>query len=246
MKIYRYDLRNSARYRVATGETTAVQGAAADSDNPFWVRSSVESPLQRLLHISGNGTRHEQNVSVPWRSNESQAKLLDVIERVTQCMNFKLAPVAGTGIDLADGETAPQTLACHAAKISGELFEHRVTNGWGALGERRSNQTLKEQHSHYELPLDIMARVGAIERLVAQWKVGNDISFDGGFQKWPLKPGWVTNVTAGDRTAPRDAQPHQYVTAKSLDQRHAFACFANVRQGYPQRSDGQRIEDLLN
>jgi hypothetical protein len=43
-----------------------------------------------------------------------------------------------------------------------------------------------------------MPRIGAVERLVAEREVGNDVAFDRDLQQRPLKPGRIAQMAAGD------------------------------------------------
>src|ERR1700722_4492669 len=56
----------------------------------------------------------------------------------------------------------------------------------------------------------IVPRIGAVERLVAEREVGDDVLFDRGFEQRPLEPGCVAHVTARDAAA-GDAQPDQEI-----------------------------------
>ena len=53
--------------------------------------------------------------------------------------------------------------------------------------------------------LEIVPRIRAVERFVAQREVGDDVAFDGGFEQRPLKPGWIAQVAARDLAARRSA-----------------------------------------
>ena len=41
-----------------------------------------------------------------WGSDETQPETFEIVERITERVDFKLAAVAGTGIDRADGKAA--------------------------------------------------------------------------------------------------------------------------------------------
>src|SRR5258708_33578996 len=97
----------------------------------------------------------------------------------------------------------------------------------GIVGRRRllrewpAKQAFKKQLAHLVLSLEILARIGAVERLVAERKVRNDIALDGSFKERPLKPRRVAHVASFDPTIPQP-EPNQDVAAKPLDDRHAF------------------------
>src|SRR5258708_15394135 len=69
----------------------------------------------------------------------------------------------------------------------------------------------------------IVARVGAVERLVAEREVGNEVAFAGGLRQRPLEPARVPRVDAAEPAVRRDAHAHEDVAAKGLDQRRALA-----------------------
>jgi len=49
-----------------------------------------------------------QHVGVARRCDETQAEAFEIVERVAERMQLELAAVAGAGIDMADGERAPE------------------------------------------------------------------------------------------------------------------------------------------
>jgi hypothetical protein len=59
------------------------------------------------LHIPGDRTGDQQNVSVTRRSDEPEAESLDIVERIGEGMNFELAGVAGAGVDMPDRQASP-------------------------------------------------------------------------------------------------------------------------------------------
>ena len=77
--------------------------------------------------------------------------------------------------------------------------------------------------------LEIVARIGAVERFVAEREVGDDVAFDRGLEQRPLEPGRVAQMAARDRAVGAEAQPDQHVAAEAFDQRQAFADFAGGR-----------------
>ena len=46
--------------------------------------------------------------------------------------------------------------------------------------------------------LQIVSRIRAVERFVAEWKIGDDVALDGGLKERPLKPRWIAKVAARD------------------------------------------------
>src|SRR6185295_9577280 len=69
--------------------------------------------------------------------------------------------------------------------------------------------------------LKVVPRIGAVERLVAERAVGDDVALDRGLQQRPLEPGRIAQMAARDPAAV-EPQPDQDVAAESLVQPQAF------------------------
>src|SRR5438552_9749892 len=93
--------------------------------------------------------------------------------------------------------------------------------------------------------LEIVARIGTVERLVAEWNVRDDVVLDHGFQQRPLKPGRIAHVASFDQ-AVAQAQPDQNVAAESLHDRHALAHFPSKWDFFAYRAFGKPAQDLLD
>ena len=62
-----------------------------------------------------------------WRGEATNAvRLFEIVERVIERMNFQLAAVARSGVDLADRKAAAETAPCGAIDASSEFRERRV------------------------------------------------------------------------------------------------------------------------
>src|SRR3981081_2906171 len=92
---------------------------------------------------------------------------------------------------------------------------------------------------------EILARVGAVERLVAEREIRNDIVFDDSLEQRPLEPRWVAQAASLD-PAILQANPNQNVAAKSLDDGHAFAGFAKLLHLSPQWAFRKPVQDLID
>ena len=102
---------NAADDGIAAGEDAAIDGAVADRDHPFRIGRRAIGPLQRLAHVLGHRAGHQQHVGVTRRGDEAQAEALEIVEGVVERVDFKLAAVAGAGVDLADREAAAEPAA---------------------------------------------------------------------------------------------------------------------------------------
>src|SRR6185503_3943746 len=91
--------------------------------------------------------------------------------------------------------------------------------------------------------LQVVPGIGAVERLVAEREVGDDVAFDGCFEQRPLKPGWIAQVAARD-AQPVESKPHQDVAAKPLSQPQSFAAADLKRdRDRPGRQPGKYLLD---
>jgi len=104
MEINGHDVSYAAGHSVAACKNSTVHGAGTDSDHPFRIGGRVIGAQQRLAHILGYGAGYHQHIGMAWRSNKAQAKALEIVKRIIERMDFQLATIAGTGIDLANGQ----------------------------------------------------------------------------------------------------------------------------------------------
>ena len=177
MESYGDHLRNTTNNCVTAREAAAIPGATTEGDDPFRARRRMIRALQRLAHILGHRTGNKQHIGVPRRGDEANAKSLEVVERIVEGVDFELAAVAGSGVDLANCQAAAQASARGAIEASCELIHCSVAQRWRRLGERRAKHTLEKQFAH----LEIVARIGTVERFIAERKIRDDVALDRGF-----------------------------------------------------------------
>jgi len=100
-----------------------------------------------------------------------------------------------------------------------------------------------------------VARVGTVERLVAEREVGDDVSLDGGLEERPLEPAGVAGMHPGQPAVLAESHAHEHVATERLDQRRAFACPEQRRyaQDRPRRQpveqpvdDSEAFDDLVH
>ncbi len=82
------------------------------------------------------------------RGDEAQAEALDVVECIAQRMDFELATVAGSGVDLADREAATELLPGDAPQPASKIRDHRQIRIGPRLGERQSDQAFEQELAH--------------------------------------------------------------------------------------------------
>ena len=126
VQIDRHDLVDAADDRIAAGEDAAIRRAVADRDHPFRIGRRRVGALQRLAHVLGDRTGHQQHVGMARRSDEAQAEALEIVEGVLQRVDLQLAAVARAGIDLADRERAAEPALGRKIDAAGKLGERGV------------------------------------------------------------------------------------------------------------------------
>ena len=102
MEVDRDDFGDAPNDRVAAGETSSIPGAISDRDHPFGIGGRVIGALQCFAHVFCNGTGHHQNIGMARRGDKPQAETFDVVVGVVKPVNFELASIARSGVDLAD------------------------------------------------------------------------------------------------------------------------------------------------
>ena len=119
------DLGDASDHRVAAGETAAIPGAISDRDDPFRIGGRMIGALQRVAHVLGHRTGHHQHIGMARRGDEAQAEALDVVIGVVERVDFELASIAGSGVDLADREAAAEPPPRGVADGGGEFGSPR-------------------------------------------------------------------------------------------------------------------------
>src|SRR5215813_3087974 len=71
----------------------------------------------------------------------------------------------------------------------------------------------------------IMPRIGAVERLVAEREVGDDIAFDHHFQQRPLEPRRIAQMATRHAFA-IEAHPGEHIATKRFGETETLAAFA--------------------
>ena len=143
LEIHRDGIGHAAHHGIAARKNTAVYCAAADRHHPLRIGGGVVSPQQRLTHVFRHRSRHHEHIGMARRGDEAQAEPFEVIERVCQSVDFELAAVAGTGIDLADRQRAAKAGARCPVDVSGQLGECGFAGCGRRLGERPLDQAFQ-------------------------------------------------------------------------------------------------------
>jgi hypothetical protein len=77
------------------------------------------------------------------RGDEAQPEALEIVEGVVERVNFKLAAVAGAGVDFADGEAAAKSAPRGAIKTCREFGKRRVVGSRRLFGQRAACEPLR-------------------------------------------------------------------------------------------------------
>src|SRR5262249_53504038 len=115
----------------------------------------------------------------------------------------------------------------------------------GAASVSGGASRLSNRMRRISFVLKVVTGIGAVERFVAEGKIGDDVALDGGFQERPLEPGRVAQMTAPHATI-LQANPGQHVTAEAFDKPQAFS---RSRRGIDlgeEGAGGQVPNDLLD
>ena len=93
--------------------------------------------------------------------------------------------------------------------------------------------------------LKVVTGIGAIERFVAQGKIGDDVALDHRLQQRPLKPGRIAQMAAR-YTIPIEPDPHKDIAAEALDEPQTFPHSRSRMQRLQNRTFRQTLQDLLD
>jgi len=96
--------------RVVTSENPSANATCSNRHNHFGVRRGAISLRERQFHVSGDGSRHQEHIGVPRRSNKMNTQPFYVVDGIVQSRNLNLAAIAGAGVHFADGNRSPQNL----------------------------------------------------------------------------------------------------------------------------------------
>ena len=104
----------------AIEDPTIVRAITERDDEPRFGHR-VQRLSQRISHVLGDRSGHQEGVGVTRRRNESHAKSLRVIDRCEGGRDFKLTAIARAGVDVSH-------------------LQRSVKTHWGVLQRRRVAQ----------------------------------------------------------------------------------------------------------
>ena len=131
LNIHGDDRGNRSGTGIASSKYPTVRRAIAHSHDPFRIWRGVISALQGLTHILCHRPRHEQYIGMARRRHKAQAKPLEIVERIAECMNLKFAAIARAGVYLADGEGTPQSPPGNTLKCLADFRKRGLTSRYG-------------------------------------------------------------------------------------------------------------------
>src|SRR5215510_16589604 len=91
----------------------------------------------------------------------------------------------------------------------------------------------------------MMARIGAVERLVAEREVGDDVAFDHDLQQRPLKPRRIAQMAARHALT-IEAHPDEHIATERFGETETFAAFAGAFHVHLDRALRQPLDHLLD
>ena len=133
---------------VAAGENAAVGRAMPDRDHPFGIRRGVVGAFERLPHVARDRPGDEQHVGMTGRRDEAQAEALKIVEGVVECVDFKLAAVAGAGIDLADCQAAAEPAPRRALDARRQFGKRGAIRCRRRFGQRPAGEAFQQCSAH--------------------------------------------------------------------------------------------------
>jgi hypothetical protein len=87
--------------------------------------------------------------------------------------------------------------------------------------------------------------LSAVERFVAEGKIGDDVALDHRLQQRPLKPGRIAHMAAR-YTITIEPDPDQDIAAEALDDPQTFPHSRSRMQWLQNRTFRQTLQDLLD
>lgn len=141
-------LGNSAQGSIALAEDASRAAAISYGNHDLRRRCGVIGPAEGYLHVVGDRTRDEQQVGEPRRGGKMDAEALAVVEGIVDRMDLELAPVARTGIDLADREASPEAPLDDLLQLYADLLDLRVGDGRERLGDDAGTEYLLKDSDH--------------------------------------------------------------------------------------------------
>src|SRR5262249_51787504 len=103
---------------------------------------------QRLRHVAGHRAGDQQQIGMARRGDEAQTEALEVIEWIAEGVDLELASVARAGIDLADRQTAAETLLRQCFDLAGEFPERRIARARPLHRARTAQQVFSDDFPH--------------------------------------------------------------------------------------------------
>jgi len=92
--IDRQHVADPAAAGITLTENAAGTAAVAHGDNELGRRRGIVGAPDRHLHVAGNRSGDQQQVSMAWTGDKADAESLDVVVRVVERVDFEFAAVA--------------------------------------------------------------------------------------------------------------------------------------------------------
>ena len=104
--MYGDDIRNGTAAGIVFSKHSAASAAISYGNDQLRIRYGIESTLQSFFHVHRYWTCYKKEICVPWARNEFYAGAFKVVVGIIESLNLKFAAIAGTGINMANAESA--------------------------------------------------------------------------------------------------------------------------------------------
>ena len=101
-------IRHATAARITCAKDAATCPAVSNRDNNLWIGHGIIGASQSFFHVHRYRAGYQQQVRVARAGNEFDAYSLQIVVGIIERLNFKLAPIAGAGIDVTDRECTAQ------------------------------------------------------------------------------------------------------------------------------------------
>ena len=127
--------------------------AIAHRHHQLGVGRAVVGDAQRVLHVLRHRAGDQQHVGMARAGDELDAAPFEVVVGIVEGVDFQLAAVARTGIDLADGQRAAEDAQDLVVQTRRSRAAGRRPASGARLGEDAGAEDASEQRNHRSAPL---------------------------------------------------------------------------------------------
>src|SRR5260370_38074157 len=93
-EVDRNGISHTSSTRVTSGKAASVDRAISQRYHPLRISCRIVGLDQRFPHVRGHRSSHQEDVGMPRRRDEADAKALQVVDWIVQSVSLKLATIA--------------------------------------------------------------------------------------------------------------------------------------------------------